>query len=363
MTTQLSASGYATDLACDVAQAERLLAHRHYDLIAIDLDLPDSTAYQLIAQIRSSDSLKGLPVLVITGPTDTKACSRAFDAGATGFTTKPINWDLLAEHISYVLRNAEREAALVEARDAAECAMALRDNLLNVVGHELRTPLNAVIGFARILQDEVLGPLGAKEYGTYVREIADAGQQLNGIVRDALLTSRLVTGNQTADVCDYDTGEIIKPVVREQRMAAELRQTQIDLTRASFDLTINCDPTLVQTALGHLIRNAIDHTPEGSSASVVCYEDGGQTCLGVIDNGPGIDEARLELLANPLVQGDAGLTRTSSGLGFGLSIAKSVAELHGGRLQLSNEPSGGLRAILRLPVLPHSEDVFEAQVA
>lgn len=321
-----------------------------HDLLLTDLDMPGMDGCTLIRRIRAMERFADFPIIVVTSSSDALACTQAFHAGATNFTTKPINWALLSGLISYVLRNADREAALREARLAAERATALRDNLMAMVGHELRTPLNAMIGFTNMLRDEVFGPLGSDEYKDYVEEIANAGQRLNGLVSDALLTSRLITGTHSVDISDNDALEVLKPVFADLTLQAKAAHQRLIIHELNADLSLQCDTRLFQSAASHLIRNAIENCPHDTVIDVTCSRRNGQISLCIEDNGPGIPEERLEDLSKPLVQGDDGLTRTSSGLGFGLSIAKAVAELHGGALILANRRSGGLHVDLQLPV-------------
>lgn len=347
---RLRDAGYQVKTVDRAKQALMEMKTNRYDLLLTDLDMPGMDGFGLIQHIRHVENLIDFPIIVITSSSDSDACTRAFHAGATNFTTKPINWTLLGGQISYVLRNADRESALRDARKTAERATALRDNLMAIVGHELRTPLNAMLGFTKMLCDEVHGPLGADEYKDYVSEIAQAGHRLNGLVSDALLTSRLETGTEAVDISDNDALEVLKPVFKDMAVFARKRGQLLDVRDVADDLAVQCDTRLFQTATRHLIRNAIEHCARGSAIKVSCQKVAeGMLSLTVDDTGPGIPVERLEHLSKPLVQGDDGLTRTSSGLGFGLSIAKAVAELHGGTLKLSNRPVGGLHVDLQIP--------------
>lgn len=350
MAVRLREAGYGVKTVDRAKQALMEIKVNTYDLLLTDLEMPGMDGFALIEHIRHVEKLIDFPIIVITSSSDSESCTRAFHAGATNFTTKPINWTLLAGQISYVLRNADRETALRDARATAERATALRDNLMSIVGHELRTPLNAMIGFTKMLCDEVHGPLGASDYKDYAQEIAQAGHRLNGLVSDALLTSRLESGTEAVDISDNDALEVLKPVFKEMAALARKRGQLLDVRDVATDLALQCDTRLFQTAVRHLIRNALEHCDRGSTVKVGCQKMAQDLLsLTVDDTGPGIPIERLEHLSKPLVQGDVGLTRTSSGLGFGLSIAKAVAELHGGALKLSNRASGGLHVELQIP--------------
>lgn len=330
-------------------QALTLLAGDAFDLAIVDLDMPVLDGFTLMRKMRSAPETADIPVIVITGLEDADICARALDAGAAAFVAKPIDWALLSHQVAYVLANARRELALRAALEEAEKAAQLRDNLMRSISHELRTPLNAIIGFAQIINDELYGPLGRAEYKDHAAEIVIAGQALNGMISDTLLASRLLTGSIEAAFAEYDCCEVLGFVVADCRREAEVRGQTIVMDCDGIDLP--CDPSLVRDAVRHLLHNAIQYAPNGTEIALLARKSDAGVVLSIEDEGPGMPEARRRELMAHFVQGDHGLTRTSTGLGLGLPIAQAVAELHGGALTLEPRDGGGLRAALHFPSL------------
>jgi signal transduction histidine kinase len=113
----------------------------------------------------------------------------AFDAGATDFIAKPLNWLILKYRVRYMLRAARAFADLVAAKERAEGADRSKSTFLANMSHELRTPLNAVIGFSELTQNATLGPI-SPQYAEYAKIIGDSGSHLLTIINDILETAK-----------------------------------------------------------------------------------------------------------------------------------------------------------------------------
>lgn len=118
----LASAQAEVDVAADGVEALEALSRRHYDLLLLDLHMPRMDGFAVLDSVRSSPETAHLPVIVETGREDVESIDRAYNAGATAFVTKPLNWRLLGYQIRYVLRSARTEAALRTERSRAEAA-------------------------------------------------------------------------------------------------------------------------------------------------------------------------------------------------------------------------------------------------
>ena len=246
-----------------------------------------------------------------------------------------------AEHDRDELLARERRA-----RDEAERASRVKDQFIAVMSHELRTPLNVMLGWTRILENVGPPELHARAAGIVARN----GRLLARLVEDLLDISRVAAGQfeiaprpMPFNAAVQATVEAIAPIAADKavRVVAHLDP--------SAGL-VNGDPERLQQIVWNLLSNAVKFTDAGGCVEVRTAFEGGSAVLTVADTGVGFDEAFAAQLFEPFRQADSSSKREHSGLGLGLSIARHIAELHGGSLTGTSAGRGrGATFRLRLP--------------
>ncbi|HEY0833497.1 MAG TPA: PAS domain S-box protein [Azospirillum sp.] len=245
------------------------------------------------------------------------------------------------------MKQAER--ALVEAKEAAELANRAKTAFLSNMSHELRTPLNGILGFAEVIHQQMLGSLENPMYLNYVAEIKRSGELLLANINDLLEMATIEAGRVDLDVTLVDFRDIVVSCLRLVAKRAERAKLRVEADAEELP-PLMADPHALKQVLLHLLSNAIKFTPEGGRIGVSARVDtAGALVVEVFDTGVGIPADRLETVFQPFVQGDASLHRRFDGIGLGLSIAKSLVEQHGGRLEIRSTEGAGTAVMLRLP--------------
>jgi PAS domain S-box-containing protein len=244
---------------------------------------------------------------------------------------------------------ASRTEELAIALEAATESDRLKSDFMANVTHELRTPLNSVIGFAELLKDEVSGPLNAKQ-AQFAADIFASGQCLLTLVEGILEMSRLDAAGAAPEREPVEIGAALEERVAAYRKAAEARGIAIQLDVAPDAGRADLDPQALRRMLDALLDNAIKFDREGGAVAVSARRAGGAFEIAVADTGIGIARADLAKLFKPLVQLDTGLARGHDGVGLGLALARRLAKLHGGTIEVESEPGKGSTFTLRLPI-------------
>jgi photoactive yellow protein len=242
------------------------------------------------------------------------------------------------------------ELELATARDRAEVANTAKSNFMANMSHELRTPLNAVIGYAELLQSELLGPIGVAKYRDYAGDIVFAGKHLLEIVNDILDLARIEGGKVELDEQEVDPNRILDKAILLSQEKPALRRTSVEAGRLLSDVRIRVDRRLIRQALVNLIANAQKFTKPGGRIYVGTEMlDDGRLCYVVTDTGRGIAAKDLPVALAPFGRVDAALSADTQGAGLGLPITKALVERHDGRLFINSQPGIGTSVFMVLP--------------
>jgi PAS domain S-box-containing protein len=242
------------------------------------------------------------------------------------------------------------EKDLRRSKDEAELASRAKSEFLANMSHELRTPLNAIIGFSEILRGEMFGPLGNQRYGDYVTDIFDSGNHLLSVINDILDLSKAEAGQFHLSESEFELGAAIESALRLVRDRAFQKSIRIDLGDISTSgRRMVADHRMFKQILLNLLSNAIKFTDDNGEIRVSVVQDQDWLHVSIEDNGIGIDPEEVEAMFEAFVQGHTGLSRKYEGTGLGLPLSRSLAELHGGTVNISASERGGTVATLSLP--------------
>ncbi|HWX89379.1 MAG TPA: HAMP domain-containing sensor histidine kinase, partial [Rhizomicrobium sp.] len=246
-----------------------------------------------------------------------------------------------------VTEKFEQDRALRAALRQAEIANKMKAAFLAAMSHELKTPLNAVLGFSEIIRDEVLGPIGHEAYREYAGDIHKSGTRLLSVINDVLDVSRLEGGLVTIEARSENMLDVAEAAIK---LVPTHDQRRIEIAVPADMPSLQVDPRRLAQALGNLLANALKFTPEAGRICLAArlQPDGGVHLL-VEDTGIGMAQETIAAALEPFRQLDGSLARRFEGAGLGLSIAKALAELHGGALSVKSAVGKGTTVTIALP--------------
>ena len=219
------------------------------------------------------------------------------------------------------------------------------ENYVQTLAHELKSPISAVKGALEILRDN---PPPEKQK-KFLENIRQENDRMQNTVEKMLELSSLESRRELKNIQNTDIVKIAESLVASFANFAKSRDLNFVVDFPEKPLECKCEGFLVSMALNNLIQNAVDFTPPGKEIKVRVYTEDEMIVLEVANSGPEIPDYAMKRLFEKfysLPRPDSG--KKSSGLG--LSIAKEVAELHGGKISVSNLPEGGVKAVISIPV-------------
>ncbi|WP_374379544.1 ATP-binding protein [Dongia sp.] len=244
----------------------------------------------------------------------------------------------------------EREIQLKK----AETANRAKSQFLATMSHELRTPLNAIIGFASLIENETLGPVGNEKYREYIHDVHESGRHLLSLINDILDLSRIEASRYDFEIVPVDTTVAMREAATLMEAIAAQKAISLEIQEGSSGSMVLGDRRAIHQILTNLIGNAIKFTHKGGKVRVEVQRDGGWLALVVSDNGRGIPADRIADFGQPFVQVQGAHSRDQGGSGLGLAICKGLARGMDGNIKIDSEMGKGTRVHLILPVAANS---------
>jgi signal transduction histidine kinase len=223
----------------------------------------------------------------------------------------------------------------------------LRKQMTADIAHELRTPLSLIIGHAEAVHDGVLPP--SKENFEIIREEADRLEQL---VNDLRTLSLADAGELSVDFQPVEINKLLSDIQSHYLVSFNQKRIALDLESAPVILRANLDPIRFSQVLMNVLDNALRYTPEEGRVAISIKQNGDQAEIAIQDSGEGVTPEDAAHLFDRFYRADASRTRDgeTGGSGLGLAIAKSIVEMHKGKIWAESETGEGLKVIIQLPL-------------
>ncbi len=339
MRETLERAGFAVIEALDGVEGCRRYEEHHPDLLFVDIIMPRMDGYELCRELRNRPDGAYVPIVT-------------YDAGATDFMSKPIDWALLNYRVRYILRAEElrrNQERLIAAKEVAEAENRSKSAFLANMSHELRTPLNAIIGFSGMINASMFGPLDDK-YVEYADIIGASGRHLLAIINDILDLAKADADKLSLVEEQVDLAEVVG--LGSKIVQDIARQARIDFASEIVEPLpqVIGDPAKLTQILVNLLTNAIKFSDPGGRVRLTVEEAPHQgVTFCVEDTGIGMSADEITVALKPFGQIDTSLSRKHDGVGLGLPLTKRLIELHGGAMEIESKPGKGTVVTVRLP--------------
>ena len=355
-------------LACWTGTGQLIVCNDQYRR-RLDLDDTRLTYHQAVSRliaggymklVREDNHLRQLELHCEDG-TCLQIDERPLGDGAFMTLVSDITETKRTDALLHAIRDEQRMLArrYHEEKLKAEAASRAKTNFLAHLSHDIRTPLNHIIGFAELMQHQTYGPLGDQRYADYVETIKSSGQHLLNSFGTILDLAELENGSKPLRQDPVLLDEVLNSVA--QRFKGQAQRAGITLEFGPpTGAVLRGDRLAFIRMAGNIMDNALRFTQAGGRVTLAGFaaEDG--VVIEISDTGIGMSEERLATLSQPFALGDATFTREGGGPGLGISIARAIAELSGGRIAIDSSPALGTTVAITLPLDPAATDLLAA---
>ena len=238
-------------------------------------------------------------------------------------------------------------------------ASRLKDQFLQNINHELRTPLTSIVGWLDLFEEETLDE-ATRRRG--LRQVRHSSRVLLALIDDLLDLARMDRGALSLDLRPVSLPEVIQRSIDTVRLMAEARAVAIITAPMPDPMpSTRADPHRLQQVLWNLLSNAIKFTSRHGRIVVRVERESDRFVVSVEDDGIGIPESELPHVFERFRQVDGSPTRRYPGMGIGLSLARSLVELHGGTIRAESVVGHGSRFVFTLPIRPVIRQVARSE--
>ncbi len=258
----------------------------------------------------------------------------------TDLTVHKRNVELLASEKVNKALNEQRESLLLREyalRIEAERANRSKEEFLATISHELRTPLNAVLGWATMLRRSTLNP---EDFKRGIESIERNARSQAQLIEDLLDISRITSGKLRLDVKPIRLISVITSAIDSIQPAADAKGVNVEIVLDPSVDQIDGDASRLQQVVWNCLSNAVKFTPSGGKVKVQLERCDSFARIAISDTGGGIDPEFLPHVFGRFQQADGAMTRSHSGLGLGLAIARHLVEIHGGTIEAASDGIG-----------------------
>lgn len=329
----LERSGFVVDEADSGEGALECIVANEPDLILLDVVMDGIDGFITCRKIKAMPSLAEVPVIFVTGRSDTGSIVEGLDAGGCDYITKPINRHEALARIRNHLKMRVLMRFQNEFIDGLKKANLAKNRIIGVASHDLRNPLASIRGLTEFLAES--GPLNEEQ-----KEIAETIQTTSSsmlhLVDELLDLSVIESGEEHSDMEPCQVFEILSSSLNIYQFTANKKSIKLELDDRGIPESLMLDKAQFRRLMDNFLSNAVKYSPFGSFVRVVVEQVNTILTIAVEDEGPGIPEDEMHKLFTDFGKTSVQPTGNETSTGLGLAICKKIAESHQGKVYAEN---------------------------
>ena len=343
---RLEKQGHSTVTAASGPEALAALAAQPFDLVLLDVMMPEMDGYEVLSRIKAGPETQHLPVIMISALDEIESVVRCIESGAADYLPKPFNPTLLRARVGASLRDKrahDREqrytAELAESYRKLQQLERLRDDLTYMIVHDLRTPLTSLLSGLQTVP--LVGEMNSVQ-SEMLAIAVDGGETLLSMINDLLDVEKMEQESVPLTRTLLTADQLIERACVQVTLLASSNNLSLVQDISPHLPKFQGDEDKLKRTLVNLIGNAIKFTPSGGTVTVQGACTGDNALLfSVRDTGEGIPPEAFERIFEKFGQVENRQAGRKMSTGLGLTFCKLAVEAHGGRIWVQSAPDGG----------------------
>jgi len=361
--TTLRNEGYQVEFATNGRIALNWVNKKNFDLILLDIMMPEMSGYEVCEQIRKIEAYNDVPIVFLTAKTEKESVVYGFKLGAQDYITKPFDTaELLArvrthlelryhklelininKHLEELVEERTRELNILnqrlqKANEELRTLDKAKSEFLHIIAHEIRTPLNGIKGSIDIIKE--LNEHNS--FGSLFSILEESVNRLERFSLFALKITQLQTGKYELDLQPIALNSLVQQILQKFREAIQKKQLKITV-HLSKELFITADWELINTCFSAIIDNAVKFTHSSGNIMIEGEEGENHILVKITDEGPGFSEKAMQNLFKLFSPGERHINENE---GIDLAMAKLIMDAHKGEIQINNYSGGAVVSLI-----------------
>ncbi|MCK4664586.1 MAG: hybrid sensor histidine kinase/response regulator [Bacteroidales bacterium] len=355
----LRQNNYKVEFAINGEKALDWVKKKKFDLILLDIMMPEMDGYEVCKIIREDETNNNIPIIFLTAKTDAESVIKGFEMGAQDYVTKPFSTSELLTRVKTQLdlksskeklqsvnkwleqKVQERTIELQKSNEKLEKANRellnlenAKDEFLSIISHEIRTPMNGILGTLHLLKDMA----ETKQIIKLVNILDDSVKRLERFSTMALQITSLRTNKQKLKIQEISLKEVIEFSLIDLSEKLKEKNIKININGTKEKPVIHGDYDLMMMCSTKIFENAIKYSKSEGTIFINIIEDEKNLICEITDQGEGFSDY---ILKNQLTREPGLIKKGENKPGIDLTLIKLIIDAHSGKLELSNSSEGG----------------------
>lgn len=343
----LSKEPYEVSRAKDGAEALKLI-HPDFDIVLLDMMLPDMNGLDIARQFRENEALRTIPILAVTALDSVDDKVRALEAGADDFLSKPYDRTEMKARVKAHLKTSKYFKQLKDSYEQIKKLEGMKSDLTHMIIHDMGNSLQSVLGYLELLNgaEEKL----SEDMKDWIHYCMTGAEELLNMRDNILDVERMTEGKMPLNVEEVNIQELFELIAHKVSVLAREKNDSIQTDVKENVRMVRADRMILKRAVENLVLNAVKHNPEKTTVRLTAQKNnGGSVHLAVEDSGDGIPKNIQGQIFEKFAQAELKKKGYKIGKGLGLTFCKLAAEAHGGNIRVESDAGKGTRFVMELP--------------